>query len=100
MGARFGDNGLLVFRAARSGYGARGLGGRALVERHSRVCAITRYQAAFPRLDLAGRQRVRRRFGQRGFGGVSLSPDGRRAAISIGDGPDAAIYIADAVAER
>jgi len=35
-------------------------------------------------------------FGQREFGAVSLSPDGRRAAITIGDGPDAALYLADA----
>ena len=35
-------------------------------------------------------------FGRRGFGGVSLSPDGRRVAIAIGDGSDDAIYLADA----
>jgi serine/threonine protein kinase/Tol biopolymer transport system component len=35
-------------------------------------------------------------FGQRPFGSVSLSPDGRRAAISIGAGGDAALYLADA----
>jgi eukaryotic-like serine/threonine-protein kinase len=34
-------------------------------------------------------------FGQREFGAVSLSPDGRRAAITVGDGPDAALYLAD-----
>jgi Tol biopolymer transport system component len=35
-------------------------------------------------------------FGQRDFWAVSLSPDGRRAAIALGDGPDAAVYLADA----
>ena len=35
-------------------------------------------------------------FGQRDFWAVSLSPDGRRAAIARGDGPDAALYLADA----
>ena len=35
-------------------------------------------------------------FGQRPFESVSLSPDGRRAAISLGAGGDAALYLADA----
>jgi Tol biopolymer transport system component len=35
-------------------------------------------------------------FGRRDYGGLSLSPDGRRAAISLGDGADAALYLADA----
>ena len=49
-----------------------------------------------PRLDFAGRYVSDAGFGQRPFGAVSLSPDGRRAAITIGDGPDAALYLADA----
>lgn len=35
-------------------------------------------------------------FGQRGFGAVALSPDGRRAAIAIADDRDNALYTANA----
>jgi len=35
-------------------------------------------------------------FGQRPFGSVSLSPDGRRAVIGIGATDDSALYLADA----